>query len=248
MRHDFNKVTLADAPDLNTDVPPLATCEDAYRLTVSKIGPQAANGYVRSNPPGIDLGLDGKEYYSGGTTVELFASALSGTAFLGCSGDCVGTGLCRLTMISDKNVKAKFGPPPTHKLRVTVNGKGVVYSDPPGIKCKPHCRKSYDHGTLVKLLPAASSGSFFRAWSGSCRGVSVPCEVVMNRDQSVNAKFDKGPPPQTSPQPQVPAPQLPVIVLTLHQRQHPACDSNDTMRRFAECGLEQMEKILKNMV
>ena len=74
-----------------------------YTLTVSKTGSGTVTGI------GINCGTDCSESYAAGAPVTLTTTPASGWSFTGWSGACSGTGVCALTMNSDKNVTATFG-------------------------------------------------------------------------------------------------------------------------------------------
>lgn len=64
----------------------------AHALTVERSG--TGYGRVRSNPGGIDCGLDCTESFDSGTRVVLEAVPEGGSTFEGWTGDCAGTGPC----------------------------------------------------------------------------------------------------------------------------------------------------------
>lgn len=78
------------------------------------------------------------------------------------------------------------------KLTVTKvgTGTGTVTSSPAGINCGTTCSKSFPSGQTVTLLPLASPGSTFAAWSG-CDSVSgIYCSVVMSANRTPKATFN----------------------------------------------------------
>jgi hypothetical protein len=78
----------------------------AFPLTVTKAG--TGSGTVTSTPAGINCGADCTETYAGDTSVTLAQSALSGSVFVGWSGNCSGTGACVVTMSQARTVTATF--------------------------------------------------------------------------------------------------------------------------------------------
>ena len=75
-------------------------------LTVTRAGD--GSGSVTSSPGGITCPADCSEAYAGGTTVTLTATAASGSAFVGWSGGCTGSGPCVVTMDANVLVTATF--------------------------------------------------------------------------------------------------------------------------------------------
>jgi hypothetical protein len=77
-----------------------------------------------------------------------------------------------------------------HELTVSVagTGGGTVRSSPAGIDCGTDCSESYDHGTLVTLMPSPAADSTFTSWAGDC-SAAVACVVTMDAARSVTATF-----------------------------------------------------------
>lgn len=77
-----------------------------------------------------------------------------------------------------------------YPLSAHVVGAGSVQSTPTGNICGlTTCTASYGYGTLVSLLPTASTGSTFTGWTG-CDSVSGNlCRVTMSAAKSVTATF-----------------------------------------------------------
>ncbi len=73
-----------------------------YALTVNKTG----SGTITST--GISCGTDCTETYTANQSVTLTAAANAGSSFTGWSGACSGTGICIVSMASDKTVTAAF--------------------------------------------------------------------------------------------------------------------------------------------
>lgn len=77
-----------------------------FNLTVNKAG--SGNGTVTSNPTGINCGATCSAAFNAGASVTLSAAAASGSAFVGWSGACTGTGTCTVTMNAAQTVTATF--------------------------------------------------------------------------------------------------------------------------------------------
>ncbi len=134
-------LTPDDIAGLRFIYPGSSTAPASFTVTVAKTGP--GGGTVRSNPVGIDCGLDCTETYAGGTTVSLTPTAATGSIFGGWSGGCTGTGACAVS--GDANVTASFLPanltlafvnpsegatvsgPTTVTLSASGGGTGFVY-------------------------------------------------------------------------------------------------------------------------
>lgn len=93
--------------DLTDDLTVQATFTvEQHTLTVNRAGSGA--GTVTSNLAGIDCGTTCAQAYRPTTSVVLTASASSGSAFVGWSGSCSGTGTCTVSMTSARSVTATF--------------------------------------------------------------------------------------------------------------------------------------------
>jgi hypothetical protein len=77
-------------------------------------------------------------------------------------------------------------------LMVTIQGQGIVTSNPAGITCRSiSCSATFSSGTSVSLAAAPVSGWKFDHWSGDCTGTTNPCMVNMTQDRKVTATFVK---------------------------------------------------------
>jgi len=79
---------------------------------------------------------------------------------------------------------------PTLTVNLTGTGTGVVTSLPAGINCGGTCAANFNHGTVVTLTAAPSSGSTFSGWSGGGCGGAGNCLVTLNSAQTVTAQFN----------------------------------------------------------
>lgn len=56
-----------------------------------------------------------------------------------------------------------------------------------------NCSATYEEGTYVTLTATPSADSVFVGWTGACNGSQKTCEIYMDGDKTVNAKFNKKP-------------------------------------------------------
>ncbi|MDO9265233.1 MAG: hypothetical protein Q7U02_14785, partial [Desulfosalsimonadaceae bacterium] len=77
------------------------------------------------------------------------------------------------------------------KIRITGDGGGVVQSRPAGIDCPSYCFHYFKNNLEVTLTATPDEGSEFAGWNGEgCSGVGN-CVVIMDRDRTVTARFEK---------------------------------------------------------
>jgi hypothetical protein len=109
-----------------------------------------------------------------------------------------------------------------HKLSIALTGEGTgtVTSAPAGIECGPLCVGEFNETQMVTLTATAASGSAFAGWTGGGCGEAPTCQVEIDRDTSVSARFARSisgpdpkggdvqplPPPPNHPLPLPPAP------------------------------------------
>jgi len=147
-----------------------------YQLRVSKAG--SGSGHVTSNYSGISCAPYCSHSYDSPTQVTLTATPGPESTFDGWSGDCSGTGTCRLTMNKAHSVTAKFTAHDKLSLSAAGDGHGTVASWPPGIDCPSTCLHTYDGNTPVSLHAHPDSSSHLDHWSGCTqRFVFVVCHL-----------------------------------------------------------------------
>ncbi|MCB0296514.1 MAG: hypothetical protein KDG51_15045, partial [Calditrichaeota bacterium] len=132
-------------------------------------------GNITLNPPG--------GVYDSTTVVTLTATADSGYAFTGWSGDLSGLANPDSLLIDGhKSVTANFSPLQVlFTLTVDTSGSGSVQLNPPG--------GAYDSATVVTLTALPDSGFYFDGWSGDLSGPANPDSLVMDSSKSVTATF-----------------------------------------------------------
>jgi hypothetical protein len=71
-------------------------------------------------------------------------------------------------------------------------GSGRVVSTPSDIDCRHTCEAQYKKAEKILLTPIADKDCIFKGWTGACQGQEGACSVVMGRDLTVGAIFEKG--------------------------------------------------------
>ncbi len=165
---------------------------DIRTLTVAIAG--AGSGNVISEPAGINCESDCTENYPVNTVVALTTRPVTGSVFVGWSGDpdCSDGSL---TMNSNKTCTATFGLD-TRTLTVITTGTGTgrVFSSPAGIDCGSGCTiqsADFNAGRNVNLTaePAIDSDFTITDWSGCDNTGFRNCSVTMNANKTVTANF-----------------------------------------------------------
>jgi Divergent InlB B-repeat domain len=162
--------------------------DTTYGLNVTRGG----GGDVVSNPPGIECGTRSvcNAAFKGDSFVTLTATAASGYAFAEWTGDCSGTGGCRVAMNASRSITAVFRKE-RHSVRVVTQGvgNGTIESDPPGIACSQTCDYRFPEGTDLVLRARPNAKSYLAAWSGACSGADS-CRFTVAGSTQVAAQFE----------------------------------------------------------
>jgi outer membrane protein OmpA-like peptidoglycan-associated protein len=172
----------------------------SHELDVRTAGP----GTVTSTPPGISCGNTCSHRYDDGTEVQLQEHPTPGWSFISWTGDCSGDAkTCDVAMTADRTVTATFARTDVNyalDVRTFGSGAGTVTSTPPAIDCGTTCWQEYLAGSTVELAAHPDAQSMFGTWSG-CTTVTATdaCEVTLNGDTTVTARFDANPPPNQPP-------------------------------------------------
>jgi hypothetical protein len=166
----------------------LPTLPRPHRLNIVRSG----SGSVRSDPTGIvDCGASCDTEFSGGGTVVLKAVAEGGSAFVGWSGACSGSGDCETALTSNRDVAATFRPtrfaPGVSELTVSnhafLSPAPLIVTTPGGsITCQTTCSLSVSNGSTVEL-----AGDGVRNWTGACVGVGGRCVLFVSGPASVSS-------------------------------------------------------------
>ena len=179
-----------------------------FDTNVYTLGITAAGGSVSRSPD--------KNGYMPGDVVTLQATANTGYAFSGWSGDLSGSSnSATLVMNSNKAVTANFvaNTPTLFALSIAATG-GTVVKNPD--------KSGYNAGDTVTLQAIPSTGQQFVSWTGAVSGASNPATLVMDSDKAVTASFqavaaDTKAPAVSNCQPEPSAIQAPLNTLvTLH--------------------------------
>ena len=142
----------------------------AYTLSVS-----AVNGTVVKAP---NLAT-----YSGGATVTLTATPLTGYTFTSWTGDATGsTNPLTVNMNSSKIITANFTANAGPYTLVVTAVNGAVVKNPTAA--------NYAGGTAVILTATANAGYVFTSWSGDANGIVNPLTVNMNANKAITANFE----------------------------------------------------------
>ncbi len=141
-------------------------------LTVQKIG--SGQGQVSSNLSGVNCGPMCVGVFNRRTQINLTAAPVVGSIFMGWSGACTGTGICRVNLVTSSTVTARFEPAAKIALTKAGDGLGVVTSNPAVVNCtltsSQTCSGWAAAGSQVTLQARANRGSRFVGWIGACSG------------------------------------------------------------------------------
>jgi hypothetical protein len=176
-------------------------------LTITKSG--SGGGNVDSSDKVLSCGSKCTSPYNAGTAVSLTAKANSGSAFIGWTGACTGTGSCTIAVNGAQSVGARFdtttttatgggsggggggGASTSYTLKASVSNSGTVTSNVGGINCGVACSANYTPGTVVTVTATPPAGKSFSGWSGACTGTNPTCDLTMSANLSVKATFSK---------------------------------------------------------
>lgn len=173
--------------DFEPGPPPPGT----HTLRVTRSGSGA--GAVSSSPGGIDCGSACSAGFPDGTQVTFRAAPSPGSRFAGWSGACSGTGACTMTVRADASLEAAFEslPPPDSHLVAEVSGPGVVGGG--GLNCgngASACDAALRPGTSVHLTATTAPAARFIGWGEACRGAQATCDLTVQGDTRLSARFE----------------------------------------------------------
>lgn len=163
-----------------------------YPLTVTVTGPGVGtvSGAGLSCTSGSSAGCSVDVEF--GLTVTLTARPDGASVFKGWSGACTGTGDCTVTMSMVPYLAASFEPA-FYRLSATLSGSGAGAITGGGLSCASGstagCAVTVPNGAVVALSATADAASIFNGWGVGCTGIAG-CQVLMNSDKTVDARFD----------------------------------------------------------
>ena len=149
-------------------------------------------GRIKSQPAGIDCGIDCIADYAPNTVVSLTATPIDNSIFTHWEGDCSGTSNpIRVNLDQAKSCNAYFALPSVkpalfHTLTVEKIGKGRVMSTSKGINCGEICSASYTHNTQLNLMAIPDTGFEFTGFSGNC---AADGHLILDTNQYCVATF-----------------------------------------------------------
>jgi hypothetical protein len=162
-----------------------------YDLIVTKVGD--GTGTVTSDAGLIDCGSVCQDRFREGTIVALTATAGTSSFFNGWDGACQAFGnnaQCTVTLNQVKAVTANFTKIPDYSIAVTLDGMGLVTSDPIGISCGGDCVKAYQQNTVVTLTVVPAPGWRWVKWIGDANcGTATTCSLTVNGMKSITAQL-----------------------------------------------------------
>ena len=177
----------------------LATFQPAtYRLTVIAAGTGTGTvecplGTISCPKTVRDLQAESSVEVPNGATVNLVATAGASTVVGGWSGCTLGANGCAVTMTGPKTVTTTFQPS-QYQLAVSMGGSGSGKVTGAGLDCglgATTCSKPLDNGTTASLTATPDASSVFGSWGIVCTGTGA-CNIKMNSDKTVSARFDPG--------------------------------------------------------
>src|SRR5919205_2957379 len=93
-------------------------------------------------------------------------------------------------------------PPAPAALRIHLagSGSGAIRSSSPAFDCTGECTQTMQIGAALHLTAAPADGSQFIGWVAGCAG-TAGCDLTINGDTDVVARFDLIPQPPPPPPP-----------------------------------------------
>jgi uncharacterized repeat protein (TIGR01451 family) len=177
----------------NTTVAAMFTAKGTPTAQVKITKTGSGTGKVTSSPAGIDCGNTCTFLFNKDSQVTLSAAPDAESKFTNWSGACIGPApTCTLTLNASKSVTAVFDAkagPFTLKITRAGSARGLVTSEPAGIRCGSTCSFVFSANTQVKLTANANLGHTFASWGSACSGTTTTCTVTMDASKSVTATF-----------------------------------------------------------
>jgi hypothetical protein len=163
-------------------------------LKVNVVG----QGSVKSKPGGISCrpGCSSQiAYFAEGKEVEVLPTPSRNWTFKEWTGDCTGTGACKPTMSTNREVTATFTEVPMHTLTLTKTGGGqaLIKTKPTGILCGYTCSSNvsaFYEGAKVEVHWKLNKGTTSIEWTtgaGTCSAKVKHTEVEGNCELTIGA-------------------------------------------------------------
>ncbi|MFN8446201.1 MAG: dockerin type I domain-containing protein [Caldilineaceae bacterium] len=169
-------VTTTNPTSLKLDADKTITAtftQNSYTVTSAAVG----NGTIQIAPQ--------QSSYRYGDVITLTATAATGSAFSGWSGDLVSSSNpVTLTVTSNKAITGSFA---LQSYTLTLNqmgtGTGTLSNTPSGT--------SFAYGTVVTVTATANANSFFAGWSGAVTSSSNAVTLTMDSHKTLTATFSR---------------------------------------------------------
>ncbi|MGH3369107.1 MAG: InlB B-repeat-containing protein, partial [Nocardioidaceae bacterium] len=171
---------------------------EQHELTVEIRREGDGSGRVDSSDGKIDCDPRCVETYPHGTSVTLRHHAGQGSRFVGwVGGGCTALGDCVVQVDAARKVVARFVKLTRLYVQVEPHGGGTVSATPGGIDaCTLICHADYDAGTAVTIEAKPAPGWRFVRYADDPCGSGAKCELEMDADRTVTARFEQIDPPQ----------------------------------------------------
>jgi hypothetical protein len=96
-------------------------------------------------------------------------------------------GLVVLAVVLTGGASAR--PAPTTVLEVAVKGRGEVKTSDGRLGCRSRCSARYRRGKVLTLIATPDPNFTFDRWEGACLGKAPICDVALDGNTSVRARF-----------------------------------------------------------
>lgn len=151
------------------------------RVITATFTPQAYHLYLTSVGQGSISRAPAQASYGYGAAITLTAQPPVGWHFVSWHGDVIGTANpLPLTMTQDYAIAAHFQRTEL-TFTATVEGEGTITTSLPAGR--------HPYGTVITLNASPAAGNRFRSWGGAITGTTPTATLVLDRNQTVIARF-----------------------------------------------------------
>ena len=163
-----------------------ASSSSVFVLAAAAINPAPASESMRltvdvePEGSGTTVPVEGVHGYAEDSLVTVTADPAVGYVFDHWSGDCSGSGVCQVTMSTDRSVTANFVLE-EYTLTIHTSGNGSVDLLPD--------QTTYHYGDSVELTANPDPEWLFESWSGDLSGSNNPETILIDGDAEVTATF-----------------------------------------------------------